>query len=64
VGAALDRSSGDAGVGGGLVFALGGACISLGSFTIDEKLFKSAEQGQPPPAAFVRDARRHFGWKN
>jgi hypothetical protein len=50
--------------GGGLVFAMGGACISLGSFAIDEKLFKSAEQGQPPPAAFVRDARRHFGWKD
>ncbi|WP_428658453.1 hypothetical protein [Reyranella sp.] len=50
--------------GGGLVFAVSGACISLGSFAIDEKLFKSSEQGQPPPAAFVRDARRHFGWKD
>jgi hypothetical protein len=50
--------------GGGLAFAAGGACISLGSFAIDEKLFKSAEQDQPPPAAFVRDARRHFGWKD
>jgi hypothetical protein len=50
--------------GGGLLFAIGGACISMGSFAIDEKLFKSAEQGQPPPAAFVRDARRHFGWKD
>jgi hypothetical protein len=40
--------------GGGLLFAAGGACISLGSFAIDEKLFKSAEQNQSQPARSTR----------
>jgi hypothetical protein len=30
---------------------------------IDQWFLKDAEQGQPAPAAFVHDVRRHFGWK-
>jgi hypothetical protein len=52
-----------AGIPGGVEIAALGAFLSIGSITVDEAVFKSAEQGQPAPAAFVHDARRHFGWK-
>jgi hypothetical protein len=52
-----------AGVVGGIAAATGGVFLSLGGIAVEEKLFKAAEQGTPPPAAFVYDARRHFGWK-
>jgi len=38
--------------------------LPLGAIAVDEKVFKSAEQWQSPTAAFVHDARRHFGWKS
>ncbi len=53
-----------AGLPGGLEGAEGGVFLSLGGIAVDEMVFKSAEQGQPPPTAFVHDARRHFGWEN
>jgi len=52
-----------AGVPGGILAAVGGAFLSLGGIAVDEWLFKSAEQGQPAPTAFVQHTKRHFGWK-
>lgn len=52
-----------AGIPEGLGVAAAGAFFSLGGIFVDEKLFKSSEHGGPQPAAFVNDARRHFGWK-
>lgn len=49
--------------GGGPMFAVGGIFLSIGAIGVDEKLFKAAEQLQSPPAAFIHDARRHFGWQ-
>jgi hypothetical protein len=40
----------------------GGAFLAVGGVTVDEKLFKAAEAGQPAPTAFVQDSQRHFGW--
>jgi len=51
-------------VGGEPMFAAGGIFLSLGDVLVDEKLFKAAEQAQSPAAAFVHDARRHFGWND
>jgi hypothetical protein len=48
----------------GLQMAEAGVFLSLGGIAVDEFVFKSAEQGLPAPAAFVHDARRHFGWKS
>lgn len=48
---------------GGVEMAGGGVFLSLGGIAVDELVFKTAEQGQPAPTAFVHDARRHFGWK-
>jgi hypothetical protein len=50
-------------LGGGIEFATGGVFLSFGAIAVDEKVFKSAEQWQSPTAAFVHDARRHFGWE-
>ena len=50
--------------GGGPLFAAGGIFLSVGGIVVDEKVFKAAEQPQSLPAAFVHDARRHFGWKD
>jgi hypothetical protein len=36
--------------------------LSAGGFAVDEKFLKSSERDVPLPAAFVHDARRHFGW--
>jgi hypothetical protein len=47
---------------GGLGFAAAGAFISVGSFVVEERLFKAAEAAAPLPAAFVFDARRQLGW--
>jgi hypothetical protein len=41
----------------------GGVFFSAGGILVDEKLFKAAEQPQNLTAAFVHDARRHFGWE-
>ncbi len=49
-------------IGANPMFAIGGAFLSVGAITVDEKLFKSAESGQPAPTVFVKSARRHFGW--
>jgi len=49
-------------LGGGLGFAVAGAFLSIGSFVVDERLFKSAEASAPPHVAFIFDARRHLGW--
>jgi hypothetical protein len=46
------------------MFAAGGIFLSLGDIVVDEKLFKASEQAQAPAAAFVHDARRHFGWND
>jgi hypothetical protein len=43
--------------------AAGSAFLAVGGIAVDVKLFKNAEQGCPPPTAFVQDAQRHFGWK-
>jgi hypothetical protein len=51
-----------AGAPGGLAAAAGGVFLSVGGIAVDEKLFKNADKGNPPPTAFVYDARRHFGW--
>ena len=59
---ALGLAAAFAGVPEGLEMAAAGAFISLGSIAVDEALFRSAEQGLPPAAAFVHDARRQFGW--
>jgi hypothetical protein len=40
----------------------GSAFLAVGGLTVDEKLFKAAETGQPAPTAFVQDAQRQFGW--
>jgi hypothetical protein len=50
--------------GGGPMFAAGGVFLSVGAIVVDEKVFKSAEQGQSPATAFVHDARRHFEWRS
>ncbi len=52
-----------AGIPGGVAIAGGGVFLSFGGIAVDELVFKTAEQGQPAPSAFVHDARRHFGWK-
>ncbi len=49
-------------IGANPMFAIGGAFLSVGAITVDEKLFKSAEKGAPAATAFVQSARRHFGW--
>lgn len=46
----------------GLKIAGATSFLLLGGIAVDEMLFKSAEEGKPPPTAFVHDARRHFGW--
>jgi hypothetical protein len=60
---ALGLAAAFAGVPGGVELAAGGAFLSVGAIAVDEKVFKSAEQGQPLLTGFVHDARRHFGWK-
>ncbi|HEY4941628.1 MAG TPA: hypothetical protein VII56_09370 [Rhizomicrobium sp.] len=47
-----------------LAFAGAEVGLMVGSFVVDEKLFKSAENQEYAPTAFVRDARRHFGWQD
>jgi hypothetical protein len=60
---ALGLAAAFAGVPDGVAMAAGGGFISVGSIAVDELLFKTAEQNQPLPVAFVHDARRQFGWK-
>ena len=52
-----------AGLPGGVVLAAGVLFLALGGVVIEEFLFKAAEQGRPPPTAFVHDARRRYPWK-
>jgi len=61
--AAMGLALAATGVPGGIASAAGGVFLSIGGIVVDETVFKGAEQGQPPPTAFVHDARRHFGWK-
>jgi hypothetical protein len=60
---ALGLALAAAGVPSGIETAAGAAFLSLGGWVVDEWLFKSAEQTQIAPTAFVQHARRHFGWK-
>lgn len=52
-----------AGVPEGLKTAAEAFFFSLGGIVVEEAFFKGAEQGLPPPIAFVYDARRQFGWE-
>ena len=60
---ALGLAAAFAGIPGGVEIAGGSVFLSLGGIAVNEVVFKSAEQGQPPLTAFVHDARRQFGWK-
>ena len=51
-----------AAMGGGPMFAVAGAFVSVGSFAVDEWLFKASEAGSPAPAAFIMDVKRSPGW--
>lgn len=46
-----------------MIGASGGAFLAVGAVAVDARMNRNPLPGAPPPAAFVHDVRKHFGWE-